>query len=391
MLNEVNSLNSEIAQAIISSLEAGTVPIGYSKFYDVGRRSQTETVKNEIEESSSKLRFINGDYGTGKTHFLSEIRNWAIQNDYSASHVILSPRGVPLHNLEAVYSRILKSLVFDDQDVSSPIEAVLEFVYQEFKNFLSEYTNHERPRCEKFISLDPLYCRHCNQNGNVEEMYIKDFRKLDTNLQIAIRVYRWARWGHNPDFETADLVIRWLEGERLYRTQLNYLGLWDSVGRGDILRGVNEISKLVSLINKKGMIIMLDEAEGIESLMPYQRPIAYENLQFLIEGAKNNENIYFLYATTPTFYNDVSNHSIDLSNLVKGSACTDLAPLSSLELEDLAFKIAYIYEIALSESEKKMDFSNISSTIRNYLDNLNNQRLSVRDFVVEIMTLLRNL
>ena len=49
MLNEVNSLNSEIAQAIISSLEAGTVPIGYSKFYDVGRRSQTETVKNEIE------------------------------------------------------------------------------------------------------------------------------------------------------------------------------------------------------------------------------------------------------------------------------------------------------------------------------------------------------
>ena len=315
MLTKPDSLNIQIAQAIISSLEAGTVPIGYSQFYDVGRRSQTETIKDEIVESSSKLRFINGDYGTGKTHFLSTIRAWAIQNEYSASHVILSPRGAPLHNLEAVYSRILKNLVFDDQDVSSPIEAVLEFVYHEFKNFLYEYTKHERPRCEKFISIDPLYCRHCNQIGNVEEMYIRDFRKLDTNLQIAIIVYRWARWGHNPDFEKADLVIRWLEGERLYRTQLNYLGLWDSVGRGDILRGVNEISKLVSLINKKGMIIMLDEAEGIESLMPYQRTIAYENLQFLIEGAKHNENLYFLYATTPTFYNDVSNHSIDLSNL----------------------------------------------------------------------------
>jgi hypothetical protein len=390
MPKDINSLSSEIAQAIISSLEAGTVPIGYSQYYDVGRRSQNETVRNEIEENSSKLRFINGDYGTGKTHFLSAIRNWAIQNEYSASHVILSPRGAPLYNLEAVYSRILKNLVFEDQDVSSPIEAVLEFVFLEFKKFLSEYMKLDMPQCEKF-HMNPLYCSHCNQSGNVEEMYIKDFRKLDTNLQIAIIVYRWARWGYNPDFETADLVIRWLEGERLYRTQLNYLGIWDRIGRGDILKGVNEISKLVSLLNKKGMIIMLDEAEGIESLMPSQKPIAYENLKFLIEGAKNNENIYFLYATTPTFYNDVNDHSIELSNLVKNTACTDLAPLSPKELEDLAFKIAHIFEIALGESAEKKDFANIGAIIRENIDIVHNLKLSVRDFVVEIITLLQNL
>ena len=390
MSNDINLLDRKIAQAIISSLSSGTVSIRYSCYYDVGRQSQIETVKKEIKNNSSRLRFINGDYGTGKTHFLSTISHWAIQNNYAPSHVILSPRGTPLYDLEAVYSRIIKNLVIDDQEVSSPIEAVLEFVFKVFQGWVLKYIEKERQKCIK-TGIDPLYCQHCNLNGNVEKMYIKNFRQLDTNLQIAIYIYRYARWGQHPDYETADMVIRWIEGEPLYRRELNYLGLWDNIGRGDILKGVNEIAKLISFVNKKGIIIMLDEAEGIENLTPYQKPIAYENLQTLIEGAKKVGNLYFLYATTPTFYNDAESCSNDISNHIKNTACIDLAPLTYNDKIKLAKKITDIYIRSLDKSGNSIDKKHLKAKAVEYIGNVSAERLSsVRNLITGLIDVLKS-
>ncbi|MBA3018272.1 ATP-binding protein, partial [Patescibacteria group bacterium] len=368
-------INQQTARAILTNLSSGTVSIKYSDYYNVGRQNQLQIIKNEIEDKSGKLRFINGDYGTGKTHFLSTIRNWALKNGYVPSHVVLSPRGTPLYDLESVYSRIIKSLIIDDNEFSSPIETLLEYVFQEFKNWLSLYIQGEVRRCSKTL-MNPLYCQHCNMKGVIEELYIENFKEIDRKLQIAIIIYRYARWGYHPDYETADLVIRWLEGETLFRRDLNYLGIWEHVTENDILRGLNEIAKLISLLKKQGLIIMLDEAEGIENLTPHQRPIAYENLKFLIEGINHINNVYFLYATTPTFYQEIYTQSDYLSDLVKKTSCTDLIPLSNVELEKLAHNIINIFEIA-AEDNFKYDIQNVKKHI-NYAYN---KKISVRDFI----------
>lgn len=374
-------LDEQVAKEIISSLSGGTVAVKHVHYYDVGRQEQVETVKDEIENNTSKLRFINGDYSTGKTHFLSTIRHWAIQNDYIPSHVVLSPRGTPLHDLKTVYSRIMKNLVIDEQGLESPIEAVLEFIFQVFKDWVKIYIAGNRPRCEKY-GMEPLYCQHCNVTGKIEELYIEDFKKLDVNLRVAIILYRSAKWGYNPDFVTADFVIRWLEGEPLYRRELNYLGLWEDIGKGDILRGLSEIAKLISLIKKKGMVIMLDEAEGIENLTLYQKPIAYENLQFLVNGVKEIENLYFLYATTPAFYNDVESYSNELAHIVNKTACTDLLPLTPNEIKKLASNVVKIYMTSIAQSENTIARESIMKNAFAYCDNyLIKRSPSVRDMI----------
>lgn len=375
-------INDIIAKSIITSIESGAVPLSYSDYYNVGRISQVETVKNEILNGKTKLRFINGDYGSGKTHFLSTIRNWGIKKNFTPSHVVLSPRGTPLNNLKYVYSRIIKNISIENNEHQSPIEAVLEFVYQNFQIWLKGYMDDGGQRCEKTL-INRLYCKHCNENGLIEKLYIRNFEKLDRRLQIAIMIYRRARWGANPDFETADLVIRWLEGEPLYRKDLNYIGMWDRIDQDDMLRGISEISKLVSLLNKRGVLIMLDEAEGIEKLTIDQRPNAYKNLQFLIEGAKKHDNIYFLYATTPTFYADVKNYSNELARIVSSSACTDLAPLSIGEKKDLCKRILEIYKAAnfieindLSSKEmikEHLEKFGIATSVREFITGFTNR------------------
>ena len=189
-------LQKNIAKAILTSLASGTVPIKYSHLYNVGRDRQVETVLDEIIEGKSKLRFVSGDYGTGKTHFLSTIRHKAIENQFIPSHVILSPRETPIYNLQTVYTRILKNLIIIDDNVYSPIEAVLEFVYAEFEKWLKGYIQNDNCRCEKTL-INSLYCSHCNLNGTIEGLYINDFFKLDRRLQVAIMVYRYARRLHS--------------------------------------------------------------------------------------------------------------------------------------------------------------------------------------------------
>lgn len=377
-------MDKNIAQAIISSLASGTVPIRYVQCYDVGRQQQRDLVKKEIERNRSNLRFVNGDYGTGKTHYLATIRHWAIENDYVPSHVVLSPRGTPLNDLGVVYSRIIKNLVIDEEGVRSPMESVLEFVFEIFQTWIKKYLHGKGSRCEKW-GIEQLYCHHCHTTGKIEELYIREFRRLNVNLQVAIIVYRTARWGFNPDFQTADLVVRWIEGEALYRRELNYLGVWDDLSRGDILRGLTEIAKLTSLVGKRGLIIMLDEAEGIESLTPYQRPKAYENLQFLIEGAKEIENLYFLYATTPTFFNDVESYSQELANIVRKSACTDLASLTSQDIQRLSFNIAEIYLDSLEGLRDIAEREVIRRKLHGCCTNDLEKRLSVRNVITDLI------
>ena len=374
-------LDHNIAKAIIASLSSGAVSIKHVHHYDVGRSNQIQNVTREIENNSSKLRFVNGDYGTGKTHFLSSIRHWATENDYVPSHVVLSPRGTPLYNIPTVYSRIMKNLVINDEDLESPIEAVLEFIFQIFQQWIKHFLKIRRVPCEKFC-MDPLYCYHCNRSGAIEKLYIEDFERLDARLRVAIVYYRSAKWGFNPDFETADLVVRWLEGEPVYRRELNYLGMWEDIIKNDILKGLGEIAKLVSLVGKKGMIIMLDEAEGIDNLTPHQKPIAYENLQFLIAGAKQFDNIYFLYATTPTFYNDVQSYSFELAETVNNTACTDLAPLTPTEIKSLISKVTQIYLAAVDISEDD-EIKEIADEISNdYSANVVSKgTISVRDII----------
>lgn len=392
-LYEENTLDDKIAQAIISSLSSGAVPVQYVHWYNVGRQQQVETVKGEIGSNRSKLRFVNGDYGSGKTHFLAIIRRWAIENGYVPTHVILSPRGASLYDLRSVYSRIVKNLVHHEQWDISPIQAILELIFQAFQTWLNEEGRRARRRC-KISDLPLLYCAHCEETGTIEELYIKDFRKLGVALQTAITVYRTARWGWNPDFETADMVIRWLEGEQLYRRELNYLGVWDHLGNNDIFRGLIEISKLISLIGKKRMIIMLDEAEGIEKLTPYQRPLAYENLQLLINGAYKGDSIYFLYATTPTFFNDVESYSDNLREVIKKTACTELVPLSLSDIERLASKICEIYIASLKGSKTTIAVELITSRVREVIERYNTdsiRSISVRKIVTDLISELQNI
>src|ERR671918_2914264 len=101
------------ARSIIEHLRRGSVPVEQVPCFTVGRERWLSIIEDDlahyIAAGGAKVRFLNGDYGDGKTHFLSIIQHLAAQAGFAVSFVVLT-REVPMHKFELVYREIVSKL-----------------------------------------------------------------------------------------------------------------------------------------------------------------------------------------------------------------------------------------------------------------------------------------
>src|ERR1700687_5307531 len=100
---DIEQLKPFQARAIIEGLRKGIVPTEYVSFFTVGRQNWLKFVEEDLDcfiaNGGGKVRFINGDYGDVKTHFMSVIQQLALQKSFASSFVVLT-RDVPIHKFE---------------------------------------------------------------------------------------------------------------------------------------------------------------------------------------------------------------------------------------------------------------------------------------------------
>jgi hypothetical protein len=81
-MTDHSSIKPKERAAILDSLRAGVVPRIGQRHIQVGRAREVEAlVKNidRISEGGSAIRFVIGEYGSGKTFFLNLIRYIALE------------------------------------------------------------------------------------------------------------------------------------------------------------------------------------------------------------------------------------------------------------------------------------------------------------------------
>ena len=111
--HELTDLQPFQARSIIEEMRKGSVPADYVQLFTVGRDNWLTFIEddlvNYIAEGGAKVRFLHGNYGDGKTHFMSVIRHIALKQGFAVSLVVLT-RDVPIHKFEAVYQSIVQQL-----------------------------------------------------------------------------------------------------------------------------------------------------------------------------------------------------------------------------------------------------------------------------------------
>ena len=81
-------------ETVIQSLKSGVVPRVGLQHIQVGRSEELKSFINDVNtiaEGGTSFRFVIGEYGSGKTFFLSLVRSIALEKGLVTMHADLSP------------------------------------------------------------------------------------------------------------------------------------------------------------------------------------------------------------------------------------------------------------------------------------------------------------
>ena len=134
--------------AIVQSLRAGVVPRTGQQHIQVGRAAEVEALLADIDriaDGGSGIRFVIGEYGSGKTFFLHLVRSIALQKRLVTVHADLSPDR-RLHatggQARGLYAELMRNIATRAKPDGGALASVVErFVTQA----LTEATRPGRP------------------------------------------------------------------------------------------------------------------------------------------------------------------------------------------------------------------------------------------------------
>ncbi|MCZ6802901.1 MAG: ATP-binding protein [Proteobacteria bacterium] len=279
--------------AIIQSLKLGMTPKIGIQHIQVGRINEIQALCQDIErvsEGGSAFRLIIGEYGSGKTFFLSVIRSIALERKLVTVNADLSPdRRIHASSGQArnLYSELMRNLATRNKPDGNALTSVVEkFVTQARKESETNNTSVSSVIHERLSSLSELVGGY-------------DFAKV-------IEAY-WN--GHEQDNEILKSnAIRWLRAEYTTKTDARRdLDVRTIISDSSFYDALKLMSLFVRQAGYQGLLVNLDEMVSLYKLNSTQaRTSNYEQILRILNDCLQGtaEHLGFLLGGTPEFLLD---------------------------------------------------------------------------------------
>ncbi|BDZ68748.1 hypothetical protein GCM10025860_21960 [Methanobacterium ferruginis] len=276
---------------IIMALKNGNVPATGASEICIGRENEVNEFKyllKKIDEGKAITKFVNGEFGSGKSFFLKVIEEMAFEDNFVVSKVTLS-RDVPFNKFEIVYKNIVKSLRCK---TGTSLEHIIERWITKLKMMAFEETS------------DPV-----KQNLILNENLHNDLeraRKHENSFAAAIENYHKAM--NAGEYDTAKYAQAWLRGDsNIPFTEKRKFGVKGDIDRENAFKFLEALSAFLKTIGYSGLVILIDEAEYIMHLHTKKlRDTAYNYIRDIYDECSlgNFQNTLFVFAGTPRFFDD---------------------------------------------------------------------------------------
>lgn len=319
-----NGLTRPIAMRIINSLKDGVPSVEDIQYFSSSRNTLYPLIESDLKEISNgnygKVKFLNGSYGEGKTHFLSRIRNEALNDGFLVSMFAISPRGIALDMMERTFSELIKTLMINGYTAVSE-ETVIEYILSRWISNVEDF----EPKLRN-LHLD------------------KDL--MAALLQIAKCIpQRKLRYQH------LDILNGWLRGETHPIGELKkQYQICNHIKPRNVFDILKSLGKFFKSIGYKGWIILIDEQEIVSTLLTTRRrELTNQNIRYLIDEQGNLDGIYVLFATTDEFFTDPNRGVVSypaLKTRITQANTLSLPSIGKAEMEELSENLKTICEMA---------------------------------------------
>jgi P-loop Domain of unknown function (DUF2791) len=279
--------------AVIQSLRAGVVPRTGLPLIQVGRVRELEAVIQDIKriaEGGAAIRFVIGEYGSGKTFFLSLTRSIALQEKLVTAHADLTPDR-RLHatggQARSLYTELMRNLSTRTKPDGGALASVVE-------RFVTSAISEGRDRT---LSPEAVIRERLAHLSEMVGGY--DFAEV-------IAAY-WR--GHDTSDETLKTsAVRWLRGEFSSKLEARQaLGVRTIVDDENVYDQLKLMAQLVRLSGYGGLLICWDELVNLFKLSNVQsRKSNYEQILRILNDVLQGTaaGLGVMLGGTPEFLTD---------------------------------------------------------------------------------------
>ena len=278
---------------IIQALRAGVVPRVGLRHIQVGRARETEELVRDIErigEGGSAIRFVIGEYGSGKTFFLNLIRLVALEKGLVvlSADITLDRR---LHGTggqaRSLYAEMARNTATRTRPEGGAMASVVE----------------------RFATQTISAADETGQDvGDVILEKLAHLREMTGGYDFATVIARYWEGYDTGNEELKSAALRWLRGEYATRTDARRdLGVRTIVDDASIYDQVKLLSLFVREAGYRGLLVSLDEMVNLYKIVSSQaRQSNYEQLLRILNDVLQGtaRNLGFIMGGTPEFLMD---------------------------------------------------------------------------------------
>ena len=285
---------------LMNALSSGVVPRRGLEYIAVGRKKETETFVNDLEDTAAgggAFRFISGRFGNGKSFMTQMVRNYAMDRGFVVMDADLAINrrltGTKKEGLNT-YRELVKNTAIRTRPEGGAMEPMLQAWIQNMADAISE---------EKGIPSDDVTdddmakrIRSATASMNCMQGY-QDF------IKVVIRYCKDYRAGSDDIY-----ALTWLKGECELKTEVRKnLGINTLVDDSSWYDFVKLWAELSTKLGYKGLVVFLDEAVVLYKLQnKVSRSNNYERLltmfNDIMQGKSSHLSMYV--CGTPEFIED---------------------------------------------------------------------------------------
>lgn len=289
----IKSIRPKEKDIIIQSLRGGVVPRLGLQHIQVGRNEELKSFVKNIEtmvDGGTAFRLVVGEYGSGKTFFLSLVRSIALEKGLVVMNADLSPT-------KRLYSS----------------SGQAKLLFSELTQSLSTRTKQDGGALsnilEKFISIARQEAQE--KGRDVSAIIFEKLKDLNDytdgyNFATAVSKY-WEGYDMGNDV-LKENALKWLRGEYSSKVEtLRDLGIREYINDATFYNSLKLYSILVRKAGYKGLLINLDEMVNLYKIpTSVSRKSNYEVILNMLNDTLqgNLSGIGFVMGGTPDFLTD---------------------------------------------------------------------------------------
>jgi hypothetical protein len=269
---------------ILMALKNGNVPEKGVKNLCIGREKEIDKVNNK----KAVVKFINGEFGAGKSFFLKVIEEMAYDKNFVVSWITLS-NDVPFNKIDIVYKNIVKSLKCK---TGTSLSHIIDRWITELKMMAFEQTSNPQ-----------------KQNQLVQESIYDDLAETREHASaFAMAIESYNKLMNEEDYKTAEYAKAWLRGDsNIPYTEKRKFGVKGDVTKDNAIHFLEALSIFVKSIGYSGLVVLIDEAEFTMNLHTKKlRDVAYNYMRDIYDNCNLGkfENSLFVFAATPELFDN---------------------------------------------------------------------------------------